>query len=327
MPRVDIIDLLGSAGQTQVIDGTAKDITTVRKPILEEPEVEKPYEIPPGPLRQLDPTRVGTKAQVMEQLNGILPLNQYDLPDYIYRADLVDHQMMLSSLGELQANPHKEVATKVQDMLGAAKVFLDYSEGYPRLEQRPLWDKLPYEAETEYLAFKQYLSLEGVRQQGDLISFHLKDVSSWFHTYLWGIRVKAWDMYILVDHQRKRLRRALGMEDTHYKMAGEIITTVQNNIAAAGDDFWKVLKPLAAVTIIEKMIRIQRLSVGLSGNEDASSALPQVPSIQSMLEKVAGVPEDHRQDDVKEVTDGLMNNPEALEYAQDMLLELQGNKD
>lgn len=329
MPRVEIEELLSERRAPHVIEGTATDITPdlPARIIPDEPQEPPRYQIPPGPLRQLDIHRLETKHQVMEQLNALLPLNKYDLPDYIYRADLIDHGMMLSALQELKDNPRKEVATKVQGMLHSAQVFLDYTEGYPKFEHQPLWRRLPFEPDHAYLAFQGYLALEGVRQLEYLISFEPADLKAWFHTYLWTHRVVAFDMYNIVDHQRRKIRRALGLENNHFELAGAIIDKVKAKMAEIGEgvDFWKELNPKDAVIILEKMIKVQRLSLGLSTLGGNLDEIPKNPSVQNMLEQISAVKE-VKDDSAKDVADEIMSNPDALESAQNLLLELQGSK-
>lgn len=323
MPRINIEEMLVKARGPQVIEGKAEQVSSV--PVKSDPKPEE-YEIPAGPLRQLDHTKLNSNSQVLEQLNALLPLNKYGLPDYIYRADMIDHAMMLSAMQELKEDPRKEVATKVQSMLQSALVYLDFSEGFPKFEEEPLWKRLPYEPELAFQAFMAYIQLEGVRDLNDLVGYKPADLMIWYHTYLWAHRVKAYDMYLIVHHQRLKLRRALGMEDNHYQVAGEMIQTVLGKIRQGGDDFWAQLKPLQAATILDRMVKVQRMSVGLSAQGGSSvDQMPLIPTVQSMMEQVSEATES-KDAEVKTVSDEIMESPEALEHAQDLLLTMQGAK-
>lgn len=330
MPRVNIEHMLSSVRHTsQVINGEAKEVGSRKLSIVPNDNDEpKQYIIPPGPLRQLDVNKLDTKQQVMEQLNALVPLNKYNLPEYIYRADLIDHGIMLDAIRTLRDDPSKDVATRISDMLSAATVMLDYTEGYPRYDQEPLWKRLPFESDDAYAALEAYISLGGVRQITALISFAVTDVRNWFHMYMWAYRVRSFDMYVLAHHQKLRIQRALTTEDSHYRMAEGLLKRLMQKVqekTEAGLDFFENISPKDAVLMMEKLSKIQRLSAGLNSGDRSSLETPASPTVEGLMEQIAG-PSMHNEDEGHNLTEEIMNNPEALEAAQELALALQGGE-
>lgn len=315
--------LLEEGRQPQVIEGVAKDITPPRLEVIRREATTPPgYVIPPGPLRQLNIDRLNTKTEVMEQLNSLIPLNKYGLPDYVYRADLIDHGLMLDAMRRLHADPSKQVAVEVQDMLNAAVEHLDYSEAYPSFEGTPFWKQLSYEPTDAHVALQTYIGLTGVRQLSELIAFDQAALREWFYLYMWDFRAKSFDLYKIAHHQRRRIMRALAVEDDHYTMAERLIKGILAKIEQKGSEWLDITEPHQMVNMLEKLAKIQRLSVGLSAMSAQEETI-KAPSTATLMELAAG-PQSETKDNSNAVTEKILDNPDAIAAAEDLILELNG---
>jgi hypothetical protein len=311
-----------------VDDGQAFGADDSGNPNLGGSDLRAAREFLSGPLAKINTKCLNTKQQVMEQLNNSLPLNKYNLPDYIYRADMVDHGLMLKALGDIEQAPEKStaIAADVHAMLTAAMVEVDYSEGYPRILETPFWYDLPWEPKESYTQFQAYLDLGGVRQLHQLIGYDIGEARNNFHMYLWSFRVKAYDMYVIAHHQKLRIQRALSTEDKHYRMAEGLITQLKAEIQRRGNAFLEGIEPDKAVAMLEKLVRVQRISVGLAANGDSGPMpISKTPTVTAIMEEIAEA-EGSKQEEDNQITEDLMNNPEALEQAQNLIVSLQEQK-
>jgi hypothetical protein len=291
-----------------------------------------------------------------------------NLPNFIYRPDMLDHSAIQAALlaiqnplplisppsledsdsldtgstptpsirvspetpvdgtmisGRSASDPHLE---EIQSQLDAATLPITYHEGFPALEDgTPFWRKLVTEDSVAFEAFVQYLELGGARKRTDLQGYPQEAVTEWFHVNFWTYRVKAFELYRVVDAQKTRLLRMLKTEDSHFVMAERLFKKIDT--ITDGVDFEEALKklePEKLINILDKIVKIQRISVGLAANGGAIEAedLRRSPTtnvlVQQIVEKTGETVK------VEEDTpDLLLDAPDAIEQAQDLIIKTQ----
>ncbi len=334
MPRVRIEDLYQPevpTPTTKVIEGTALEIQPPVKRGLPEhlagglstlPEARIPF----GPLRKINPKQLHGRRDLMEQLNGGLQLNDSELPEFIYRPDLLDVQAF-----KQLADPtlRQDEINDLQSQLEAAAVPLKYYEGYPSLPNGlPFWTQLEYESKDAFEAFLTYQQMGGARTLETLIyagEYELGQLLDWFHMYFWNFRVIAFDMFKVVRHQKLKLLRSLNVEDSHFLLAERLMGELSTYLAS--DDFKLTeLKPLEAITMLEKITKLQRISAGLSEKGGFSDEVipPKVQPVEVIMRQIAS-PKTEVTEDV-EVFDVLKESPENVELAQELIIRMNQPK-
>jgi len=242
-----------------------------------------------GAFKNVDPARVGTHADLIAQLTLAIPLNEYELPPFVYRADMLDMAYVLDTIRAYlgQKNPSTtstssfparsagpEEMQALQQHLDAATVALNYSEGYPQLGNgQPFWAKLEFESNEAYAMFLDYVALEGIRQLESLRSYNPRDCRENYALHFWYFRAKAFDLFKVADHQRKRLTRMLKSEDDHYTKAEAILKKVVGYLDAVDlEDEASSMDPSKAVAMMEKLVKISRISIGLPANGESKES-------------------------------------------------------
>lgn len=294
-----------------------------------------------GPLKGVDPKKVGSVWQLLEQLSPGLPLNEYSLPVYVYRPDMLDYAAIVRALtsGEQttgatttsfppaqHAGPGPSL-TDIQQSLEAAIVPLTYNEGFPVLPSgMPFWMQLEFEPKEAYDAFVSYLELGGARQLSALIAYNLEELREYFHTYYWGFRVKAFDLYKVAHHQKVKLQRMLSTEDTHFKLAEKLLKKVETYFEGKELDD-EDITPDKAVAMLEKLVKIQRVSVGLPANGESKEAdgdKRKVTPVQILMQQISQNGAESRANTANEV-DLLLEDPDAVDMAQELIIKMQNN--
>lgn len=352
MPHVDLAKLVERppVDDETIEDGPIIDgdymITGIRPVFQQDPCRDRedsngvtPPKIPFGPLRQLDFSRVLSKATLIEQLTKLLPLNEMGQPIYIFRPDLLSaqdfveyHQVltspsvpaMVSTAPPMMRQPIQQRVQNLHDMVSASILYLDYSEGFPALGQgQPFWGKMPYETDQSYNAFISYMEMGGARQLAGLHAYQMDDLREWFHVYYWAYRVKAYDIYRAAHHAKLKMKRMLETEDSHYVIAERMLRKLENYLLNA-EFSDENLTPDKAIKMLETITKIQRVSVGLSATGTEGKEPPKAGDISVIVQQVSnnGSSKDQRRDDAAEA---LMDDPEALELAQDLIIRSQNS--
>lgn len=285
-----------------------------------------------GPLKYIILENCTSTARLMEMLSRGIPLNQYSLPEYIYRVDMLDTShftTLLQSTTTISFPPDKAQANALNDataMLESAVMHFKYTEGFPSFENGiPFWQKLPFEPEEAYQAFVAYLELGGARQVHKLISYDIDIINEYFHTYYWNWRVVAFDLYRAVHHQRLKIQRMISTEDDHFRKAEKFFAKVTDWLEKADfsdEDFG--MTPEKAVGMMEKLVKIQRISVGLTAtgeSKENTAPRPETP-VQVLVQTIGHTNVSTKGDDDEDLDD-LYNNPDAIEHAQSMIIEMQ----
>ena len=273
--------------------------------------------IPPA-LRGIDLSKIETRTQFIRELTKNLPLNEYNLPLFIYRADLVDSGCVIDAdLEELDLS-------SVNDMLNAASLTLSYEQGFPTIGKgEPLWSILPYESRDAFDAFLQYLEQPGARKISDIASIPLEVTSEWAIQNYWQIRARAYDLYKLAHHTRLREHRILKLNDSHY-VEGERL--FQQLIKALGD---KLQDPEALsempvkdmISALDKVAKLQRAALGLSTAGAAKDTDQKMPQVEVIMREVSQQGKVEQREEDTDMT-SLLQNPDLLQKAQEVIIKV-----
>lgn len=307
------------------------------------PKPELPVDIGgnAGFLRKLNPKKLNRTWQLIQQLNESIPLNKYGLPIYVYRPDMLDVHMFANAITGYQSQNTTAASsgssaddgpnivyniTDCEECLEAATIELTYDEGFPVTPNGHLfWRKLEFESDEAYSAFVDFLEMGGARQISDMVGYKLDDLREYYHLYYWQWRVKAFDLYQIAHHQKLKLQRMLSTEDDHYQMSSKLLRRLGAYLeSAAFDD--DSLTPEKAIGMMEKLVKIQRISAGLPANGEAkenNDANRRAPSsVNVLVQQLAqnGAPvETEVQTDV----DQLLEDPSVVDMAQQLIIRQQ----
>lgn len=209
-------------------------------------------------------------SDIIFHLSKKIPTNQYGLPEWFYRSDL------LPPAG----------SGYTQDDLDACAVGLLYLDGYPTLDDgRAFWTKLPHEPQEAHLLFKRYIAMAeevGIRQVDQLAedeNVELQVVQSYYREFYWQARARAHDLFITAAESRKRQFRIRKMENTHFDKAEAIMAQLLQRFE--DPDWIEELTAKEAIESLEKLVKVQRLSVGLTGQHASSNDRNALPTSAS----------------------------------------------
>lgn len=202
-----------------------------------------------------------TKAVAMREINKSIPCNEYGLPTFFYRSDLMPY----------------ELGTLTQAEVDNCVVRLSYDDGYPTFNDGHLfWQQLPAESFADFLLFQRYLdqAMELGLRQIQLLAMDnqvsLEKVNALSHEYCWAPRAKAYDLFKVAADRKKRELRSRNLEDHHYNIAEDLLSTLKAKLADTGDIF-KDLSGKELLECLRLLINIQRVSNGLPQNGNAGA--------------------------------------------------------
>lgn len=332
-------------------------LSTSPSPLLEEPEIlgatSNAQTLRGGAIPQqlvgLDYVKTNSRWQLIRQLAQKIPRNEFDMPVFIYRPDLLDVDRIVRGIAAFYSQAHNSGTTHgptpttitgpiehgpqnpgmedIQAELNAARYMLDYSQGFPTApDGTPFWRKLSFETIDAYNAFVDYLDIGGARKLSDLIAYPQSLVHEWFHIHYWAERVRAFDQYRIVNHQKMQIQRMLQTEDSHYHMSKRYLDklAVFLDKAEFNDDNLSLDK---AIGMMEKLVKIQRISVGLTANGEKfdQDAIRRDPSVQVVMQQITNEGGGGKTRDEVEIGrkfDQLMSDPAALEKAQELIIQM-----
>ena len=257
-----------------------------------------------------------TKADAVVHLSKDVPNNEYGLPVYFLRSDLLPYP--LTTLTTADVDP--------------ATVELDYSEGYPTYSNGKIfWQQLPHEPFSDFLLFQKYLdqAMElGIRQIQLLAmdnGMSLQKVSDCAKEYLWTVRARAFDLFQVAAEKKRRELRARQVESRDYEMAGQLIAQL---LAKFEDpDYINTMSPNEAVKALIDLAKLRRISLGLSANGNAGAAADNPNSgataefIMRNITKSIGSGED--QGGLTPELISMMSDPNFTMQAQELIFRVQ----
>jgi hypothetical protein len=202
-----------------------------------------------------------SRGDAVYHLAQKVPSNEFGLPLWFYRSDLLPPVDQLTGYG-----------------VDAAAEGLFYHDGYPVTQYgTSFWNQLPHEPYDTFNAFMKFLDQAqelGIRQL-DLLSAQMEGTSleqlqQFYREFYWSARARAYDLFIVAAERKKREYRIRGMEDDHFsrsaKLLDDLLAKFQNK------DWVGELNAKEAVEVLESLVKIQRLSVGLTGQHASSNA-------------------------------------------------------
>lgn len=291
----------------------------------------KPSTLPQfkGPLRGFVPERVSGNTDLLVQLIRNIPVNEFGLPAHIYRVDMLDFQYVLdlyqSCISFPPAEGRVDGTQELNTYLDSAAVLIDYSAGYPVLpNNEPFWKQLTYEPAEAYQAFLTYVQQDGIREVGRMTAYDPTVLAEYAVLYYWSARSRAFDMYRIVHHQRVKLQRTLSIEDSHFRKAENLLSKLDAYFETMELDE-DTITPEKAVTMMEKLVKIQRMSVGLSASGEARETNPVRMDItpESAMQQMVNNKVRTASEDGSEELDILENDPDSIIMAQELLIRIQ----
>lgn len=294
--------------------------------------VEKPpEEVVPPSLLGIDLDSIKSRAELLFNLVVNLPLNELNLPKYLYRADLLDFNLFRKP----EEGKEKEKYDELVSYLDAARLELHYHEGFPTLPGGdPLWARLPFESPEQHAAFLTYCEQPGARQINRLSipGQSLEQLTKWFHECYWGVRVKCYDMLHAIHAAKIREDRIFKCEDNHYLEADKLFKQLT---AMQGDVAWASLAgdPKEYVAVLEKVVKLQRLALGQSTMGAADKREIRSDTVEAVMRKITALPESQKVLEdatapIKGMTEEginirkLLQNPGTLATAQELIIRM-----
>lgn len=282
---------------------------------------------------------VKSRADVIRDLTARIPTNDLGLPHYIYRTDMIP-----SNLDDDDMDPEERV-----QILQMASFQLDYTEGYPtQPDGNPFWSQLPFEPMSAFTVFNLYLGEYGKDDGTGIISVqmrtfeHISKISGlspaqlreMSYLYFWSARAKAQDQFTVACFHKQRERRALVLEDEHYRKSAKIMQALEKQAEKifGDEDFFDEMKPKDVLDALEKFMKMQRLAVGLStsgGSGDSSKdGSPKNASLQVVLRSIAEKAGERAQvmDETGDTLGQLLNDEAALTILQDLIIKAGARK-
>lgn len=266
-------------------------------------------------LRSAKIDDIHTRADLIKELAKHIPTNEFGLPIYIYRADLLDVSTIISSM-------KRGDATFVDEMLSAAVVHIWYTQGFPTLkDETPLWGKLDYEAKESYDAFLAYAEQVGVRNLQACTAWPPEQLQEWFYLNFWMVRARALDIFKAAHHARLREHRIMSLEGNHFVEGERIFKRLVRAIEGKSDSELKELEIDKLINALEKVTKIQRASVGLGSTPGVKGAeIPKATSVEVTLREAANYEAKPLESDEFDAT--LLADPEIIRQAQELIIKV-----
>lgn len=256
-----------------------------------------------------------SRGEIVYRLSERIPQNEFGLPIFFLRSDLL--------AGTYFSESDLDVAT----------VGLFYYEGFPTLESgRVFWGQLPHEPQGAFEAFKAFLDQaheHGIRQL-DLLTTTLSEplevLANWAKEFYWSARARAYDLFIVAAEAKKRQSRIRQMENKHYNQANTLFDKLLERFAGENADWIEELNAKEAIEVLETLVKIQRISVGLTGQHASSTARGIDPgeSTESVIRKLAqgGGMTGASSDRFAAQLQGILDNPEEGAVIQAAILQV-----
>lgn len=280
---------------------------------------------------------VSAKAAVMKQLATQIEMNDYGLPTHVYRADLIPAETL--------------DYMEMQEYLLPATIELDYTQGFPTLpDGEPFWAKWPHEPAEAYRAFVMYLDMprkktchngqidaaNAVRQVHALkepTGLPANELLTMSYLYFWPHRSMAYDLFISASHSKRREYMLQDVENEHLQISAKYLDYAQTFLDGVFADPDKYeLKPSEAMTLLVKMIQVQRLSLGASPfGQKSGKTENEVPAnaplevILRTLVQQAGI-QGGGKAVLEDMTKQLLQNPDDLAAAQELIIKIGNQK-
>lgn len=269
------------------------------------------------------------RSLLFEKLAKTIHQNELGLPKYLYRCDMV--------LPDLDTFPQKTQNA----ILASAVIEITYREGFPTfLDGNPIWEQMIHESDEDYCLFEEYRNLQeslGYRSLSALplqiSQVTLQELQETANLYFWYPRIKAYDLFILSVHRKRREQRMMQIENYHYAKSHDLLERMLTQVntvfatervgAMTPDDFVKTIRSLT---------EIQRTSIGLMGPQGGNGktgegAPPPGATLEVTMRSIARQSGASDQNESGQGGTGAIldfkNNPEALLAAQELIIKVK----
>lgn len=277
-----------------------------------------------------------SRVDVFRDIANKIPRNDYGLPIFLYRPDLIAEDLPYLS-------PEDQ-----SDVLATATVDIHYLEGFPTFSNSTsLWSQMEYEPPAAFRAFQAYLlqgETQGIRRlemlaqdpavQGVMPNGMDTSLLMEFHSYFfWGARCKAHDLFQQAAAQKMRERRVLNIQDQHFldaeAMLKKVSTYFEQTDEESGEPLWLMeMTPKVALDYIDKLTKLQRISIGLPAhglsNAD-NDGIAKNASVEVTLKQLSrqGIDPDATSDGGASTgLDLLLSDPETAAIAQQLVIKV-----
>jgi hypothetical protein len=211
-----------------------------------------------------------SKADTVFLLSRNIPSNEFGLPEWFLRSDLLPDPTQLNQA----------------DVNNAAE-GLFYYDGYPVTQYgSSFWQQLPHEPYEQFGLFGKYLDQAidiGIRQL-DILALaagkDLEQVQQYYREFYWSTRARAYDIFVVAAERKRREHLTRKMENTHFNKAGEMLAVLEKRFE---DPAWiDELNAKEAIEAVETLMKLQRLSLGLTGQHASSNeGMPRAPGMSA----------------------------------------------
>lgn len=277
---------------------------------------QNPEPIPSSHALVLNSEYSQKRRRAFADLLRSIPTNDLGMPKFIYRTDMIPPDIY--SIDQ----------ERREQILTASMVPVSYVEGFPALEDgQPLWSQMPFEPSDSYSAFCSYLEdgqKNGVRLVENIsmeLGKQMPLLMEYFHLYYWKIRAKAFDLYITTVHEKRRIQRLMQCDDNHYIVADGLINKCKEYFSKID---WESIDPAVVARMLPQMMEVQRKAAGGTSN-GVNGGEPTNVSIEVMLRQMTRLEHAHSDGANANATPAiqdLLENPEAAEIAQDLIIKL-----
>lgn len=181
-----------------------------------------------------------------------------------------------------------------EKILKSAKIDISNLEGYPTFQfHKPIWENLPHEPESYYLAYRAYM-LSPARSLQEALDtlppgftpYTLKEA---YILFFWRERAKAYDLYMPVAASRLRDQRLLQLEDNHYRLSEKLLITlteeIQNRAKEQQNRPWQGLTSADLIKSLVTAAELQRTSLGLPAKGPKTNDQGYIPPINSGIDR------------------------------------------
>jgi hypothetical protein len=269
----------------------------------------------PAVLRGLDVSKVETRTDFVRELAKSLPLNEYNLPVYVYNPAFLD-------IRPLTSMERAEAKQTLADNLSIAITNLQYDHGYPTIkDDQPFWSQLPWETRTGFDAFLQYLELQGARGIHKIVNIEPGLLQEWFHENYWNHRAVAYDSFLAAHHARLRETRIFKVQDDHYRKSEKMLQKVTDAFDLVSLEDMAKVEPEKLAAMFSKIAKVQQDSVTVGVPKDGNPSVG--PSVEVVMRQAAQKQGQIRKIDTDNVDmEALLANPEALDMAQELIIKV-----
>ena len=278
--------------------------------------------------------QISPRAEQLKELSRAISRNEYGLPEYILRGDLLPLPEQYDDLEQ----------TEQHNAQMAATLELDYSQGFAALPSGDaLWTQLPHEPHDEYRAFQHFVNMPRNTDNANLPSAPVRQLNllktvtgkssaellSMAYLYYWPERARAYDLFMVASHVKQKELRTQSIEDKHFERAQKFIQYAEDFLEGVFQDPEHFeLTPKEAFDMMFKMMQAQRLAVGLSPNgahagkdENKTPQNAALEVIMRTIAKNAGI-SDTNSGNQAAMTQQLLSDPRALEQAQELIIRM-----